>query len=159
VRLRLQDYCTSPERLAWAKANGCHWGVPNRMGWNNPCAVAARGGHLAALRWARAHGKAVQVDTIKTRVESASGFSARSYNVVNSFQTQLLAALRWARAHGKAVQVDTIKTRVESASGFSARSYNVVNSFQTQLSRHYSTGANGVSGPVHTPLRAGTWRC
>jgi hypothetical protein len=115
VRLRLQDYCTSPERLAWAKANGCHWGVPNRMGWNNPCAVAARGGHLAALRWARAHGKAVQVDTIKTRVESASGFSARSYNVVNSFQTQ--------------------------------------------LSRHYSTGANGVSGPVHTPLRAGTWRC
>jgi len=26
VRLQLAEYCTSPERLAWAKANGCPWG-------------------------------------------------------------------------------------------------------------------------------------
>ena len=27
VRLKLVEYCTSGERLAWAKANGCHWSV------------------------------------------------------------------------------------------------------------------------------------
>jgi len=30
VWLRLSSFCTSVERLAWAKANGCPWGVPGR---------------------------------------------------------------------------------------------------------------------------------
>jgi hypothetical protein len=49
VRLELMDFCTSPERLAWAKEKGCRWD-----GWT--CALAARGGHLDSLRWAREHG-------------------------------------------------------------------------------------------------------
>ena len=28
VRLRLREFCTSADRLAWAKANGSHWGGP-----------------------------------------------------------------------------------------------------------------------------------
>jgi len=62
-RLRLADYCTSGERLAWAKANGCSWGGETLRGsgsgngrFKNPCALAAGGGHLEALQWARAHG-------------------------------------------------------------------------------------------------------
>jgi hypothetical protein len=53
VKLRLQEFCTSIERLTWAKANGCPWGVPNSWALTNPCARAARGGHLEVLRWAR----------------------------------------------------------------------------------------------------------
>jgi len=37
VRLRLEEFFTSVERLAWAKANGCPWGLPE-------------------LWWARQHG-------------------------------------------------------------------------------------------------------
>jgi hypothetical protein len=40
-----------------AKANGCPWGVPNRFGsMKNSCAIAAEGGHLETLQWAREHG-------------------------------------------------------------------------------------------------------
>jgi len=53
ARLWLDEFCTSVERLTWAKANGCPWAVPGYSGWRNPCALAARGGHLAALQWAR----------------------------------------------------------------------------------------------------------
>jgi hypothetical protein len=56
VRLELGAFCTSIERLARAKANGCPWGEPRSDdGWDNPCARAAQGGHLAVLQWARAH--------------------------------------------------------------------------------------------------------
>jgi len=56
VRLWLWEFCTSVERLAWAKANGCRWGVLDGYEYNNPCALAAAGGHLAVLQWAREHG-------------------------------------------------------------------------------------------------------
>jgi len=57
LRLRLKEFCTSAERLAWAKANGCPWGnVPSWFGSKNPCALAVADGHLEALQWARAHG-------------------------------------------------------------------------------------------------------
>ena len=49
VRLELEEFCTSAERLAWARGKGCRWDVFT-------CAYAARGGHLAALQWARMHG-------------------------------------------------------------------------------------------------------
>jgi hypothetical protein len=55
VRLRLREFCTSAERLAWARANGCPWGRPVRRWRTNPCALAAEGGHLEALQWARQH--------------------------------------------------------------------------------------------------------
>ena len=55
VQLRLRAFCTSAERLAWAKANGCPWGVVGGYGLTNPCALAAEGGHLEALQWARQH--------------------------------------------------------------------------------------------------------
>ena len=66
VRLQLEGFCTSVERLAWAKANGCMWGEPTYDGWiwqNNPCALAAAGGRLAVLRWAREHGCAWRKQT------------------------------------------------------------------------------------------------
>jgi hypothetical protein len=56
VQLQLGEFCTSPERLAWAKANGCRWDQV-------VCAHAAKGGHLEALRWARAHGCPWDSDT------------------------------------------------------------------------------------------------
>ena len=56
VWLRLREYCTSVDRLAWAKANRCGWGEPIWTGMNNPCALAAAGGHLEVLQWARQHG-------------------------------------------------------------------------------------------------------
>ena len=60
-RLPLAEFCTSVDRLAWAKANGCPWGVKDLYscsdhGGRNPCALAARGGHRKVLKWARAHG-------------------------------------------------------------------------------------------------------
>ena len=52
VRLRFEDFCTSSERLAWAKANGHDlWKRGESF-----CAFAARRGHLEALQWARANG-------------------------------------------------------------------------------------------------------
>ena len=59
---RLEEFCTSVERLAWAKAAGCLWD------WQT-CRAAAAGGHLDALQWARAHGR-VQVDTMKPMVRA-----------------------------------------------------------------------------------------
>ena len=77
VRLRLRDFCTSVERLSWARANGLCWVVPNLdyTGLNSPCAFAAclRGapggvavgagarlpvglGHVCMGRSRRAHG-------------------------------------------------------------------------------------------------------
>jgi hypothetical protein len=54
--------------LQWAREYGCEW-------TEGTCYAAALGGHLEVLMWAHEHGKAVQVDSIKTRVVSACGFS------------------------------------------------------------------------------------
>ena len=42
-------YGHSVALAAWARANGCTWG-------ERTCALAARGGHLHVLQWARANG-------------------------------------------------------------------------------------------------------
>jgi len=49
VTHKITEFCTSVERLAWAKASGCPWG-------SMTCTLAAEGGRLEVLRWARAHG-------------------------------------------------------------------------------------------------------
>ena len=49
VRLEMEVFLTSAARLAWAKEMGCRWDA-------SVCAVAARGGHLEVLKWARAQG-------------------------------------------------------------------------------------------------------
>ena len=51
VRLRLERFCASVERLTWAKANGCPWvGAPRAdRGWCSPCALAAAAGAGARL--------------------------------------------------------------------------------------------------------------
>jgi len=49
VRHKVTDFCTSVERLAWAKASGCPWVA-------RTCSFVAMGGHLEVLRWARDHG-------------------------------------------------------------------------------------------------------
>jgi len=46
VTHRLVRFCTSVERLAWAKNNGCPWDEAT-------CSIAARDGHLEVLKWAR----------------------------------------------------------------------------------------------------------
>jgi len=76
VRHKVWEFCTSVERLAWAKNNGCPWagltyasaaqgGRLEVMQWardhdcqwdERTCASAAAGGHLEVLRWLREHG-------------------------------------------------------------------------------------------------------
>jgi hypothetical protein len=48
-RLKLEEFCSSVERLAWAKSRGCPWD-------EDTCALIAEGGHLEVLVWAREHG-------------------------------------------------------------------------------------------------------
>jgi len=53
VTHKLSKFCTSVERLAWAKINGWPYGCP----WTGlTCSLAAAGGHLTVLQWAREHG-------------------------------------------------------------------------------------------------------
>jgi len=76
VTHQISELCTSVERLAWAKASGCPFGVYvcsqaagggrlDVLQWarekdcpwgTGTCASAARGGHLEVLKWAREHG-------------------------------------------------------------------------------------------------------
>ena len=75
VTHEIMDFCTSVERLAWAKASGCPWvartfayvarhGRLDVLRWAREykcpwdewtCAYAAWGGHLEVLKWAREH--------------------------------------------------------------------------------------------------------
>jgi len=84
VRLRMKELCTSAERLAWARLNGCSWGRVYSYGHEriNPCALAASGGHLGALRWAREHGCPWDEDTCAYAAEGGH-----------------LEVLKWAREH------------------------------------------------------------
>ena len=72
-RLKLAEYCTSVERLAWAKANGCPWDDIEFHEVNNCCTHAAAGGHLAVLRWARAEGCAWNEHMCRRRSRRAPG--------------------------------------------------------------------------------------
>ena len=83
VRLRLREFCTSVERLAWAKAKGCSWELQGWGGFENPCAQAAEGGHLEVLRWAREHH--CPWNEVTCYYAAAGGH---------------LDVLQWARAHG-----------------------------------------------------------
>ena len=47
--LKLETFCNSVERLAWAKANGCSW-------TERTCALVAVAGQLEVLMWARENG-------------------------------------------------------------------------------------------------------
>ena len=75
VRLRLQGFLGSVERLSWARANGFKWNEftsalvaagghlevlkwarENQCPWDqDTCAYAALRGHLEVLKWARQH--------------------------------------------------------------------------------------------------------
>ena len=107
VRLRLEEICTSAERLAWARANGCPcWGLHS----NNLCAIAAAGGHLEALQWAREHGCPWDVSTC--RAAAGGGHLdvlqwAREHDCpwdegtcARAARHGQLEVLRWAREHG-----------------------------------------------------------
>jgi len=83
--LRLVEFCTSVERLAWAKANGCPWreeGFGHGGGFDNPCALAAGGGHLEVLQWAREN-------------DCPWAFATCSYAAEGGH----LETLQWAREH------------------------------------------------------------
>ena len=76
VQHMLEEFVSSVDRLAWAKASGCRWDVMTAMlvahagrldvlkwardhycPWDsNTCFFAARYGHLELLKWAREHG-------------------------------------------------------------------------------------------------------
>jgi hypothetical protein len=64
VRLELKEFCTSAERLAWAKARGCRWDVrtcelllkwerAHGCEWNEVHVrdIAAAGAHVEVLSW------------------------------------------------------------------------------------------------------------
>ena len=103
VTHRLREFCTSVERLAWAKKAGCPWvekicsvaafdgnlevlrwaARDQRCPWNeDTCYCAAEGGHLEVLQWARKNG--CPWDT-RTCSHAARGGH--------------LGVLRWARQH------------------------------------------------------------
>jgi hypothetical protein len=103
VRHNISEFCTSVERLAWAKANGCPWvyltcelaaggGRLEALQWareqdcpwdTGTCASAAEGGHLEVLRWAREHHCFWDIWTCYKA-------AARGH----------LEVLKWAREHG-----------------------------------------------------------
>ena len=93
VRLRLWQFCTSIERLAWAKANGCRWDLPSHTRAEGqyyyytdryyPCSLAAAGGHMEVLQWARKHGCAWGDRTCALAAKGGHR-----------------DVLRWAREHG-----------------------------------------------------------
>jgi len=78
---QLWSFCTSVERLAWAKDNGCLWDEMT-------CALAAKGspltGRLEVLQWARAHDCPWDARTC-----SYAAYAGH------------LEVLRWAREHGQ----------------------------------------------------------
>jgi len=79
VPIKLKDFCTTVERLAWANANGC----PTRD-TPNTCRYAAAGGHVEVLRFAR---EQLQCPWDVTKLYHAALFGH-------------LAVLRWAQEHG-----------------------------------------------------------
>ena len=115
ARLRLADFCTSVDRLAWANRNGCTWDAGSSY-YNgpgqNPCALAARGGHLEVLKWAREQG-CPWLRKHSICYDAAGGGHldvlkwARAHNFRWNAQLCALAAegghlqvLMWARANG-----------------------------------------------------------
>jgi hypothetical protein len=72
----LEDFVSSVERLAWAKASGCPWAERTTY-------LVSKGGHLEVLRWAREN--ACPWDT---RVSTWAAMGGH------------LAVLKWAREHG-----------------------------------------------------------
>jgi len=102
VRHKITEFCTSVERLAWAKASGCPWvayacevaALSGRLDvlqcarahdcpWSSgTCTAAALRGHLEVLTWAREHG--CPWDSLTCAFAAGGGH---------------LAVLRWARAN------------------------------------------------------------
>ena len=102
-RLRLAEFCTSGERMAWAKANGCPWGETWTYAWttwggtrsllpNNCCTLAAAGGHLEALQWAR---------------EQHPPCPSSEETCVAAVEGGHLEVLKWAWEHGCPCGVET----------------------------------------------------
>ena len=85
VTHKLREFCTSVERLAWAKASGCPW-------VSLTCALAARGGRLHVLRWAREHGSPCPWDAYTCACAARGGH---------------LEVLKWAREHGQGLHSST----------------------------------------------------
>ena len=140
VCLQLRELCTSAERLAWARANGCPWGAPliigdRRMEWY-PCALAAAGGHLDALQWARAQG--CEWDGAKCAGAAAGGH---------------LDVLQWARAHGCPWIEDFWMNRFDCCRLAAKGGHLEVLRW---LREHNCTWDKWTCA---VPLRAGIWRC
>ena len=85
-------------------------GAPDRTGSNNPCALAAKGGHLEALQWAREHGCEWVARTCKGAAlggHLAVLMWARQHDCpwnewacYEAAEGGHLAVLKWARANG-----------------------------------------------------------
>jgi len=85
VRLRLREFCTSVERLARARANGCWFGKADwynglwYTGLADPCYYAAAGGHRGDA------------------MGSGAGLPVEPVDVSGAAKNGHLAVLRWAR--------------------------------------------------------------
>ena len=103
VTHELSEFCTSVERLAWAKASGCPW-------VQEICECAARGGHLDVLQWAWAHDCPWDMytcafaawnghlDVLQWAREHGCPWTTETcYSAAEGGHLQVL---RWAREHG-----------------------------------------------------------
>jgi hypothetical protein len=130
VTHKITEFCTSVERLAWAKARGCPWvertcalvaagGCLEVLVWarehhcpwdSRTCTKAARHGHLTVLRWARQHG-CPWVERICDLAAESGHLEVLQWARLNDYPWDQgtthyaamyghLELLRWARAHG-----------------------------------------------------------
>jgi hypothetical protein len=114
--LNFAEFCTSVDRLAWAKANRCPWSKKDLSSHTgnygrNACALAAQGGHLEVLKWARAHGcpwddetysnaaRGGHLEVLKYAWEHDCPWFDRRYMCDNTVYDGHLEVLKWALEH------------------------------------------------------------
>ena len=94
ARVRLRAFCTSADRLAWAKANGCSWEVPH---WPPPPHPGTGRITLLPRCWGRAPGCSARGIRLQWAREIGCAWNA---NAAYAAEVGHLAVLQWAREHG-----------------------------------------------------------
>jgi len=104
--LKVAVFCTSVERIAWAKASGCPWTPGLGGGHSGPCSFAAAGGHLEVLKWACvrdartcfAAAQGGHLEVLKWARKHHCPWDALTRQYAE--QQESLEVLQWAAEHG-----------------------------------------------------------